>query len=642
MEKFRNLSNNIFFKIFLGFLGLTFVMFGISGFILGNQNSWVAKIGGKTISYDSFASALQNSREAIYRVNHSPEVLKYLESEQFRQDVLGRMVTKNLVQSLQSEFKIYPDKDLVLTEIIANESLKGKDGKFDRTLYQNFLKSNNLTEKQHIDDLADEIVGAMIVQSFAEVPTSNNNLAKDLFTHRFQTRTADLITVSTKNIGNVANPSEFELNAFFEKNKDKFALLEMRRVSFVKFGVKDLQKKVVVSDEEIAKEYKENESEYQIPESKDFYHILLADENEAKEFARSLGESANKTDSFIKLADNKGKDKSTILLTNIVKKDLPKEIADGAFNLQKNQASEVLKSPLGFHIFYLVDSHPSSQIPLDKVKNKIKEKITITKEEGQLQNQMQAIDDQILATGSLEKVAEKFGFNIDKNLPKFNSQGLDSKQNPVADINGLDDFIKNSFALEKGRVSKVFVSKSTNQYYIICVDEVDLGRQRSLDEVQVFATDMWIQEKKQQKLQELANNIAKKINENGGNAGAIIAQNGLKVETKRQLPRFYMLDAGNGRKVPYADQLLTDIFSVQINQATKPHQSNADEMVIAVVRGVQNPSLNDQAVKMIAGEMQNSFKNDILTTFNQYVQKQFPVEINQKLMQTSDKTANEQ
>ncbi len=641
MEKFRNLSNNIFFKIVLGFLGLTFVMFGISGFILGNKGSWVAKVGGRTISYDAFVSTMQNDREAIYRANHSPEALKYLESTQFKQDVLGRMITKNLVQSLQDKFQIYPDKDLILEQIVNNASLKGKDGKFDRVLYQNFLKSNNLTEKQHINDLADEIVGGLIVQSFAEVPSSNQQLAKTLYEHRFETRSADLVTVSTKNIVGINNPNEFELNAFFEKNKDKFALPEMRKVSFVKFDVNSLKKKIVVSDAEVEAEYKTNKSDYQIPESRDFYHILLSDEKEAKEFAQSLKAADNKAEAFAKLASEKGKDKSTIALNKIVKKDLPKEIADQAFSLAKSQTSDVLKSSLGFHIFYLVEDHPVSEIPFVTAKNQIKNKLTKAKEEGQVQNEMRAVEDEVLATGSLEKVAAKFGFDLNKNLPKFNSQGLDSKQTPVAELKSLDDFLKNSFAVEKGKTSKIFFSKTNNQYYIIAVDEVDQSRQRSLDEVKVLATDMWIQDKKQQKLQELANNIATKINENGGNAVAIAAQNGLKIEQKHQFPRFYMLDAGNGRKVPYADKFLNDLFAIKINQVTKPYQTNANEMVIAVVRNIQKPAVNDQAVKAIAGDMQTSFRNDILTTFNQYVQKEFPVQVNQKIMQT-DKTENEQ
>ncbi|MES2677133.1 MAG: SurA N-terminal domain-containing protein [Pseudomonadota bacterium] len=648
MEKFRNLSNNIFFKIFLGFLGLTFVMFGVSSFILGGKNSWVAKVGSKTISYDKFVQTAQNDKEAIYRSSPNKEVMKYLNSDQFKQDVLGRMVTRNLVESLQQEFQIYPDKNLILKEIAANPGLKDKDGKFDRALYQNFLKSNNLTEKQHIDDLADEIVGGLIVQALAQSPNASEKLAKDLYQHRFQTRNADLVTISVKNIGNINNPNDFELNGFFDQNKDKFALPELRQVSFISFDINNLKQEIKISDEEINQEYQANKSEYQTAELANFYHILFAEEAEAKAFYQSLKTAtadpkADQAEIFLKLATANGKDKSAILLTKVNKKELPSEIANPAFALNKNQYSDVIKSKLGFHIFYLLEKTPAADIPLAKVKDQIKAKLLASKEESQVRDNLKNVEDEILATNSLEKVAAKLNVAINKNLPKFAANGLDVRQNPVVALNNLDNFTKNSFGLEKGKVSKIFASESNKKYYIILVEEIDASRKRSLDEVKVAATDLWIASKKQQKMRELASEISKKINQNGGNAAAIIAQNGLKLEKNHSFPRFYMIDAGGGRKVPYANKLLNEIFALKINQATNPEQISADEMVIAIVRSIQNPAANNNAVKMITQDMENNFRNDILTSFNQYVQKQFPVQINQKLMQAGkDKAADEQ
>ena len=641
MEKFRNLSNNIFFKIFLGFLGLTFIMFGVSGFLLGGQNSWVAKVGNKTITYDKFLQTAQNDKEAIYRSNSNKEankeIMQYLNSDQFRQDVLGRMVTRNLVQSLQQKFQIYPNKDLILKEIITNAGLQGKDGKIDRNLYKNFLQSNGLTEKQYISDLSDEIVGGVIVQSLAQSPKINENLAKDLYQHRFQTRTADLITVSLKNIGTVNNPNDFELNGFFDQNKDKFALPELRKVSFLTFDISNLKQKIEVTDEDINKYYETNKSEYQTPEAADFYHILFADEAEAKAFYKALkaqtaAPETKKGDAFVKLAIASGKDKSAISLNQIHKKELPSEIAGAAFALNKDQHSEVIKSKLGFHIFYLLEKTPIIQIPLAEVHSQVKAKLITSKEESQVQDNLKNIEDEILATNSIEKVAEKLKVSINKNLPKFDANGLDIRQEKVKSLGDLDNFINNSFTLEKGKVSKIFVSKNSNQYYVIVVDEIDMKRQRSLDEVKVAAIDLWIENKKQQKMRTLANEISKKINQNIGNDSAIIAQNGLKLEKNRQFPRFYMIDAGGGRKVPYANKLLNEIFSLKVGQATTPEQTSQDEMVIAIVRNIQNPATNDSAVKMIANDVENNFRNDILTNFNQDIQKQFPVEINQKLM----------
>jgi len=647
MEKFRNLSNNIFFKIFLGFLGLTFVMFGVSGFILGSKTSWVAKIGNKTITYDKFLQAVQNDREAIYRSNPNKEVLQYLNSDQFKKDVLGRIVTRNLVESLQKEFQLYPNKNLILKEITTNAGLQ-KDGKFDRELYQNFLKSNGISEKQHIDNISDEIVGGLIVQALAQSPNANEKLAKDLYQHRFQTRNVDLVTVSIKNIGNIKNPNDFELNGFFDQAKDKFALPELRQVSLLSFDINNLKQEIKITDEEISAEYATNKSEYQTLEIANFYHILFDDEVKAKDFyqalkAQTATPDANKGETFMKLAVAQGKDKQAVILSKISKKELPTEISGAAFSLNKDQYSEAVKSKLGFHIFYLLEKTPATDIPLATIKDQIETKLMARKQESQVRDNLKNIEDEILATNNLEKVAEKLNLTINKSLPKFGANGLDSQQKPLTSLNNLDNFVKNSFALEKGKVSKIFTSEGNKKYYIILVEEIDPSRQRSLDEVKVAATDLWIASKKQQKMQELASEISRKINQNVGNAALLATQSGLKLEKNRSFPRFYMIDAGGGRKVPYANKLLNEIFSLKVNQASNPQQISAEEAVIAVVRGIKEPSENNSEVKIIVKDMEGNFRNDILTSFNQYVQKKFPVEINQKLMQTSkDKAANDQ
>ena len=65
MELFRRLTGNLFFKIILGLVALSFVFFGVSGFILGNPNSWVAKIGNSQISLKKFNKALKSDRELV-------------------------------------------------------------------------------------------------------------------------------------------------------------------------------------------------------------------------------------------------------------------------------------------------------------------------------------------------------------------------------------------------------------------------------------------------------------------------------------------------------------------------------------------------------------------------------------------------
>lgn len=647
MEKFRNLSHNIFFKIFLAFLGLTFVLFGISGFLLSSGGSWIAKVGSKKIDYKEFVNIVQNQREAISRVNSSKEALQYLDSDQFRQDVLGQMITKQLIKDLQNEYQIYPDENLILQAIAKSPSLQ-QDGKFSRELYQNFLHSNHLTEKEHISQIKDEIAGNIIVQALAETAPISENLAKTLYQYRAETRNADIISITTNNIGNISAPNVFELTDFFDKHKAQFSLPEMRKVSYMYFDKSALNQPIKVSDEEISKEYNSNIADYQIPETRSFYQILFSDEKEAKEFLATLKSdsqdpNSNKGDVFVKLAlAKKHKDKNAILLSNISKKDLPSEIASSTFSLAKNQYSDVLKSQLGFHIFYLLDITPSSQIALSKAKDQIRTKLIANKQENQLGTELTAIEDELITTNSLEKTAKKFHLSVNKNLVKFSANGIDAKQQTVAEIKDFEQFAENSFKLNKNQASKLFFSSKNNKYYAILVEEVEAGRQRSLDEVKVLATDLWIQNRKQQKLQEFAENITKAINVNHGDASAIVAKNHLQIEKNHLFPRFYMVNAGNGRTIPYADKMLNEIFTLKLNQASNPHLAAKDKAVVVVVRNIKTPAVNDKIVQEIRQDLENSFKNDILTEYSQYIKKKYPVQVNQKLLKTSDKDNNGQ
>ncbi|MFT5702651.1 MAG: peptidyl-prolyl cis-trans isomerase D, partial [Rickettsiales bacterium] len=470
-------------------------------------------------------------------------------------------------------------------------------------------------------------------------------LAADLYQHRFQTREADLVTISMKNIGKSENPNDFELNGFFEKHKNQFDLPELRKVSYIVFGDNYLKPSIKISDDEVALEYESNKDEYTTPETADFYQILFSDESEAKNFYQELKDQtevldANKAEIFIKLASSKGKDRSSINLDKISKKLLPKEVANPAFDLSKGQFSEVIESQIGFHVFYLVNKNPASLSPFREVRDEIKKRLLAQKEENQVQNGLRNISNEILATNSLEKVSQTLKMSIDKSLPKFAINGLDSRQKPISDLQDLTDFAKNSFDLEQGKVSKIFASKN-GKYYIILVEKIDQKRQRSLDEVRVAVTDMWIKQVKQEKMTDFANKISQEINKEGSNLLKIIAKNGLRIEKNQQFPRFYLIDSGNGKKIPYANELLNEIFALKINQATNPIKSGKDKVVIAVLRSIQSPEKNELETESIASDMTNDLRNDILTSFNQYVQNKFPVEVNEKLMPTEDNKSSD-
>ena len=163
MNLFRRLAKNIFFKIVLSIVGLSFVLFGISDFITGMPNSWVLKIDNEKFSVNSFEKAVELDRKVIRSVKGStPEIENYLNSEKFKSDVANRLTRKVLIQKISNEIGAFGSKKLILKTVAEDTNFQDKDGKFDHEKFSNFLKNNGLDEERYIQEVSNEVSAEMM------------------------------------------------------------------------------------------------------------------------------------------------------------------------------------------------------------------------------------------------------------------------------------------------------------------------------------------------------------------------------------------------------------------------------------------------------------------------------------------------
>lgn len=633
MHLFRKLAGNIFFKIILAFVALTFVLFGVSGFILGNPGSWVVKIGNKTISYNTFNKVMQSDRDMILSANKGEEALKYLESEQFRSDVLARLVNKIMIEKLHEEYGISASPKLILSAVAKDEHFR-KDGKFDREAFKAFLAKNGLNEEKYVNAISNEVVATMIIQTISLVAPVNDFSVIEAENFKEEKRKADLITISLKDVKTAAQPSEEEIDKFYAANKKKYFVPEIRKVSYLYFSKKDFNKDLAITDAEVLAEYEKNKDQFQKPESRNFYHILFEDEKLAKEFVTKLDVvSADKTKiqaEFIKLAEEfQKKDKKAITLSGVTKKDLIPELADNVFKIAIGSRSEVLSSPLGFHVFLLNDIKPASPIPFAEVKNTIKQQLAEGREMKVLQAKVSEIDDSLLTSNSLAETAKKFGLKTGANAVKIDQAGQDSNGGAINEIKDFEGFAANSFAAKKDQVSKVFYNKDYSGYYAIKVEEIEAARDRELSEVKTQVVVDLLRNERQKYLHELAKKVSEEVQKNPDKIAQIAAENKVKFEANREFPRVVYIEF-QGRKVAYPNKFLDVLFATKLGAATPAVQEGQQEFVVAVVREVKKPNIALAQISQGKKEAMENFRSEILQEFNSYIVKKHPVKVNDK------------
>jgi peptidyl-prolyl cis-trans isomerase D len=637
MELFRKLAKSFLFKIVLAFVALSFVLFGVSGFILGSPNSWVAKIGSSKIGFSSFNNALRADRDAIMANNSSAEAQKYLESPQFKSDVLNRMVSKIMIGKLSNDFGVYASKDLIL-EAVAKDEMFKKEGKFSHEIFEGFLKRNGINEEKYVTAVSNEIVAAMIIQSMSMVSPLDSRMVEVAEKFKQEERLADVVTISLSNVKAANQPTIEEITKFFEANKKNYIESEKRLVSYLTFAKKDFAADLKVSDAEILEEYNSNSKQYENPELRSFYHVLFDKKEKADDFLAKFDEAIKSDKSksqaeFSKLAKQLlNKEVKAISLNAIAQKALIPQLSETIFKLNLNDRSAVLESPLGYHVFLVRDIKQASPIALAKVREDIRKKLLNGREEKIIQEKIAAIDDVILSSNSLEEVAKKFGFTKPSTV-RIDKDGKNENGLEVREIAALSGFSNNAFALSKNQVSKIYPT-TNNGFYALRVEEVFAQKEKTLKDVQGQVAVDLLKANRTKEWQELAARIGAEIKANPAGAAEIAAKNNLKFEKNRKFPRIYYLEY-QGQKIPYQNQFLNELFAVKIGESTSALPAGPQEFVVGIVRQIKEANVDKSALDKAKGAELERFRGEVMQEFNNYLSKKHPVKINEKIFKNN-------
>jgi peptidyl-prolyl cis-trans isomerase D len=632
MQLFRKFANHVASKIILAFICLCFVLFGVGDFILSGPNVWVAKIGSKTISQTSFMKELQKNKDMILQANKGEEAQKYLDSEQFKSDVLNRMVNSVIIEKLRDNTGVVADKNLILQQIAKDPSFKGQDGKFDSSLFKNALQKNGIDEEKYVKMMQDEISASIIIQSLAMAAPINEKIVKFIEEFKKQTRVADLIKVTVKDIARVDVPSEEDQKKFFEENKKNYAMPQYRKVSYLKFSRKNLVDDISVTDEEVSAEYEKNKEQLKKPESRDFYHLVFDTEQDATNFISKLdnGDKSKIATEFVKLAKEiQKKSEKDVTISSVREKDLIPEISSTIFKLSINEHSKALKSPLGFHVFLLNKINESQVTPLAEVKDAIKKKLAANKQDKILQEKITKIDDNILTSNSLKETADKFSLKYNADIITLNQEGLDKNNKNIEELKSLENFAVNAFSLQKNQASKLFYSKISDEFYSVKVEEIEEAHDRNFDEVKTAVVADLSAKIQYEKLQEFTNKVNAEIKANPQNALQIAAKYHLTVEKNKEFPRVFYINY-QGRQIPYPNKFLEQLFSLKIDE-TVVDAKDMREFEIGILRSIKQNQVLETEIEKGKQEAMNSLRNSIVQGYNNSMMKKYPVKVNEKL-----------
>lgn len=178
---------------------------------------------------------------------------------------------------------------------------------------------------------------------------------------------------------------------------------EMARVKesvLKQYALKEILDGVSVSDEEIENFYNEKKDMYKKPEMVRASHILVDNEEKAKELLAQIKEGA----SFETLAQENSLCPSKEVagdLGEFARGSMVPEFEDAAFAMDVNEISAPIKTQFGYHLIKVTDKKEAGQSSLEEVKETIRQ-------------QLLAMKQQEAYMGKLKSLREKANVELEK------------------------------------------------------------------------------------------------------------------------------------------------------------------------------------------------------------------------------------
>ncbi|HIA7126581.1 TPA: peptidylprolyl isomerase [Escherichia coli] len=376
MDSLRTAANSLVLKIIFGIIIVSFILTGVSGYLIGGGNNYAAKVNDQEISRGQFENAFNSERNRMQQQlgdQYSELAANEGYMKTLRQQVLNRLIDEALLDQYARELKLGISDEQVKQAIFATPAFQ-VDGKFDNSRYNGILNQMGMTADQYAQALRNQLTTQQLINGVAGTDFMLKGETDELAALVAQQRVVREATIDVNALAAKQPVTEQEIASYYEQNKNKnnFMTPEQFRVSYIKLDAATMQQPV--SDADIQSYYDQHQDQFTQPQRTRYSIIQTKTEDEAKAVLDEL----NKGGDFAALAKEKSAD--IISARNggdmgwLEDATIPDELKNAGLK-EKGQLSGVIKSSVGFLIVRLDDIQPAKVKSLDEVRDDVAAKV---------------------------------------------------------------------------------------------------------------------------------------------------------------------------------------------------------------------------------------------------------------------------
>lgn len=374
MDSLRTAANSLVLKIIFGIIIVSFILTGVSGYLIGGSANYAAKVNDQEISRGQFENAFAGERNRMQQQlgdQFSELAANEGYMKNLRQQTLNRLIDEALLDQYAREIGLSISDDQVKKAIFSTPAFQN-NGKFDNTRYNAIVNQMGMTPDQYAQALRNQLTTQQLINAVVGTDFMLKGEADELATLVSQQRVVREAIFDVNALAAKQQASDEEVKSYYEQNKNNFTSPEQFRVSYIKLDAAAMQENA--TDAEIQTYYDQHQDQFTQPQRKRYSVIQTKTEADAKAALDEL----NKGTDFATVA----KEKSTDIISAKNGGDMgwleegttPDELKNAGLK-EKGQLSGVIKSSVGFLVVRLDDITPATTKPLADVRDDIAAKV---------------------------------------------------------------------------------------------------------------------------------------------------------------------------------------------------------------------------------------------------------------------------
>ena len=526
----------------LALVVLTFVVFYIPDFLTTSTGAApsevLADVEGEPITVGQFTRRY-NAQVAAYRNAYGGQMNDAL----LKQLGIDRQILQQLVDEeamvAESRKQGISVSDVEIRERILALPGFQENGRFiGEQRYRSLLQMQNppmttaefersLRRALQIEKLRNALTGWMSVND-ADVASE--------YRRRNEKVKLDVVIVTPDAFKNQVSVTDAEVNAYFEKSKDKYRIGERRKIKYALVNVDQVRKSITVPDADLQAFYNQNIQQYQTPAQVRASHILLKlegkDEKQVQALAEEVAKKAKAPGAdFAALAKQYSEDDSNNSnggdLDYFGRGRMVAEFEQAAFAMKPGEISNPVKTAFGFHIIKVVENKPDTTRPLAEVRTEIEEQLKWQKAQAEAEKIAKSLEAVLKTPADLDRVAKERSYAITE-TPFIQAS------EPIQGVGPQPELSTRLFGMKEGEVTPA-MRVATGWVFGTVTGRQDAYVPK-LDEVKTRVTDDVKVEKAAELVKQRASALATELR-NAKDFAAAAKKAGLEVKTTELIAR---------------------------------------------------------------------------------------------------------